>query len=150
MSTTAATATAIRVPVRTWREKAILASTIGEPLAGHYEQLGASNFGLPCVERLLHDDQAVDCAIDAYTENECRTSIASIERLLEALRDVAPGPDATLELPDGFQLLANLEELIDELANCNVRDMLVEVPTQRDIAEATVLAIDLRDELAGV
>lgn len=145
---TTATATTTKVPVRDWREKAILAAIISKPLPHHYERLASAYaLELPNIEYLLHDDRAVDVAIDAYTD--ARAPIVAIETLLAALRDVTPGPEATLELPDGdVQLLHNLDELIDEFADCNVVDLAGAV-SQRAIAEATVLTIDLRDELVG-
>jgi hypothetical protein len=158
---TTATETSTRVPVRTWQEKAILCSAIAARLTGLHEAhdwLGSSE-----VRTELVDEAATDRRIDAYMDSVA--PIVAIEQALAALRATTPGPDASIEVPaimsdtsystdeppGQFGLLENLNEVIEYLVECDVEKFLphVDHPPQRAIAEATVVAIDLRDELAG-
>jgi hypothetical protein len=97
----------------------------------------------------LVDDAATDRLIDNYMDEV--EPIAEIERLLAALRSISPGPDAVLDVPTGFGLLPKLDRQIEYLVEYDVKQLLphVEHPPQRAIAEATVMAIDLRAEIAG-
>lgn len=140
----AATATTIRVPVRTWLEKAILASTIAGPLTGLWEGFNAD-------AGFYHDHlmgpSATDQIIDGYFGR--RPEILVIERALRDLRAITPGPDAVLEVSPEVGLVGHLDNEIEHLVSCDVDELLVEHPSRREIAEALIVAIDLRDEIAG-
>jgi len=142
------TATMIRVPVRTWQVKAILAAMIGAPLSGLYDE--RSGTYLAGAAEQLRDSSTTDALIDAYAEE--RAPIAAIEELLFALRSLTPGPEAVLEVPSEYGLLEKLDGVIDELAGEKVSgyNPHVQVANQRQVAEATIIAIDLRDELVGL
>jgi hypothetical protein len=140
---TTATSTPIRVPVRTWQEKAILASAISSPLADLWEGFdGHVGFSY---DHLLNTD-ATDHLIDEYFNQ--RPEITIIENLLRSLRAITPGPDVVLEVPAEFGLLKGLDEEIKDMSS-DVSELLphVERPGQREMAAATVVAIDLLDDL---
>jgi hypothetical protein len=139
---TTATDTTMRVPVRTWQEKAILAAAISNGHGGRYEEFDGH---IGWATDLLDGGGAVDNAIDAFEER--RAEIADRERLLSSLRRIAPRHDAALEVPADLPLLAMLNATIGELVEADARSEQI---NQRQIAEATITAIDLRDELALV
>jgi hypothetical protein len=143
---TTPTTTMMRVPVRTWQEKAILCSVIGGPLLGLHESQGIY---LGNVAEQLYDETSTDQLIDAYLES--RAPITVIEQLLATLRQITPAPDAALAVPAEFGLLERLDEEIQELAGLNVSEFLPHVKhaDQRQVAEATVIAIDLRETVAA-
>jgi hypothetical protein len=142
---TTATETTIRVPVRTWKEKAILASVLSRPLAGLREGFNGYVGG---VHEHLSASTATDELIDGYFAG--RPEIESIEAALRSLRQIAPGPDATLEVPASLSLLEVLDDEIQHLVTTDVEELLKgPYPSRRELAAATIVAIDLRDELAG-
>lgn len=144
MTTTAARS--MRVPVRTWRERAILAAAIGTPLYGLWEQLDGE---LGSASDHLLDEGATDGLIDSYFER--RPGILVIEQLLKALRTIVPGPDAVLEVPAGYDVCKALAEEVSDMASYDVEALLPHVkhPSRREMAEATIVAIDLLAEITG-
>ncbi|MGH2904278.1 MAG: hypothetical protein ACRDK7_11965 [Solirubrobacteraceae bacterium] len=142
-----AMATTIRVPVRTWQQKAILASMVVHQLRSLYEE--KERFICGDIYDHLMDETATDRLIDSYVGEG--TEIVAAERLLFDIRAVVPGPDAALGIPEGYNLAARLEATIDDLCELDVDSLLphVEHPSRREMAAATIVAIDLRDELSG-
>ncbi len=139
-----ATATIIRVPVRTWQEKAILAAAIGDGLSGAWERFdghAGSNFDH------LVDSSATDTLIDDYFGR--RPEILMAEEILRALRRITPGPGSTIDIPLEARLLKRLDSEISDMAEMDIDSILVPHPSRREMAEALIVAIDLRDELAG-
>jgi hypothetical protein len=144
---TTATSTAIRVPVRTWQEKAILAAAISSPLAGMWEGFdGHVGF---CHDQLLNKD-ATDRLIDRYFGE--RPEITIIENLLRSLRAITLGPDAVLEVPTEFGLLEGLDDEIKDMSSLDVSELLphVDHPDQREMAAATIVAIDYQQTIAAL
>jgi hypothetical protein len=143
------TATTIRVPVRTWQEKAILAAAIGAPL--RYIETNHDAFELGETYVHLLAEVATDGLIDEYFHKlpEGSVDVRAIEHALRSLRAMAPGPDAVLEIPADLGLLKMLDEQIADLVSLDVEGLMphVEHPDRRTMAEATLVAIDLRDEL---
>jgi hypothetical protein len=138
------TATATRVPVRTWQEKALVASAICNPLNGLWEGFdGHAGF----VHDHLLDRNASDRLIDSYFAR--RPEIVLIEGLLRTLRDVEPGPDAALTIPGEFDIVKALSDEIDHMTETDVNELVVDHPSRRAVAEAIIVAIDLLDELVG-
>jgi hypothetical protein len=135
----------MQVPVRTWREKAILASVLCNPLSSLWDGFDGYVGG---VHAQLYASSSTDDIIDEYFGR--RPQVDAIESLLRSLRGIAPGPDATLEVPPGFPLLEKLDEEIRDLVSTDVDELLKgPYPSRREIAEASIVAIDLREELGG-
>lgn len=140
---TSATETTIRVPVRTWQEKAILAAALTggmprvegiETKAGFIEDLLLSS---PCLDRLL------DLHFAAWAHAE------ELQNALRDLRAIEPGPHAWLDVAPGVDIQRYLDEQVVYMGDTNVDELLCEHPSKRDWAEATVTAIDLLDELVN-
>lgn len=134
-----ATATALRVPVRTWQAKAILTAAIGE---GFGLDPGPS---VGFVESFLLDERDANDAIDRFRSE--REEDVKAEAVLFALRDLEPGPTATLNVPSDFDVGRRLAEIVDTLLA--MKPPPSGRPSQREIAEAVIVAVDLRDEILG-
>lgn len=142
---TTATETTTRVPVRTWQQKAILASALCSHLAGLWEGFNGY-IGGP--HEQFYASTSSDDLIDVYFNR--RPEIESIEAVLRSLRQVTPGPGVTVEVPTSFPLLEELDNAIQHLVTTDVEKLLKgPYPSRRQIAEATIVAIDLRDELVA-
>jgi hypothetical protein len=141
-----ATATDIRVPVRTWQEKAVLATAIGAPLYS----LTDSNDHVGGGNEFLAGPEAANILIDAYRDR--RAEIRSTEALLYALRDIEPGPDSVLVVPGEYGVVEALSRAIEELVETDISRLYAhaQMTSQRQIAEATVVAIDLRDGVSDL
>lgn len=102
---TTATKTSLRVPVRGWREKAILASAIGSTLGRLREQVDLDT-GF-CEAHLLNE-HATNRLIDEYfgRDNANTALIVLNDALLRELRSIEPGADAALVIPAGYHLEA--------------------------------------------
>lgn len=139
---TASTATTLRVPVRTWREKAILAASISSKLPS----IEGIESPVSWVDELLlggegETDRQIDAACGAwrYVEETLAT--------LRALRSIEPGADAGLEV--SAVILEWLSDQIDYMAETDSDSMTNEHISRREWANTLIIAIDLRDELVG-
>lgn len=138
-----------RVPVRTWREKAILGETFARSAAMRAAEFG-DNPGMLDEIWLTDEIHAGDCLdtkIDNYAAQ--RDRFLTADTLLLALRRMSPGPGAALEIPPGFDILGELDHTIQGLEETTVADLVDPRCSQRDIAEATTTAYALRDEITG-
>lgn len=138
----------MKLPIRTWQEKALVASMLASSVPGHHESLQAA-FYLTDNEALLSPD-ATDRALLTYRWE--RRQLGELETLLFALR-VEPGPQARLELPPAFDVRMGLpDELIRDVARLAGGEELlphVEQPPQATMVDALALAVRLRDGLGG-
>jgi hypothetical protein len=140
---TTATAATIRVPVRTWQEKAILAYVLAYPLYDLYETR-SHDIRLGEVEQHLEDEGASQRLLNGYHDQV--EPIKVIESYLSSLEALVPGPDAVLELSSRVPVLQGLDDAIESLVSepraDGVRRKL------RGKLERAIVASDLRDELA--
>jgi hypothetical protein len=138
-----ATDTTLRVPVRTWREKALLAAAI----AGRMPRLEGIDTKAGFIEELLLSESHADRLLDEHFE--AWAYVEALQSVLRALRGIEPGPDAYLEVPSGIDIQRYLGEQVDYIGETNVDEMRGEHPSKREWAEALIAGVDLRDGLAG-
>jgi hypothetical protein len=137
---TTATETTIRVPVRTWQEKAILAYVLAYPLYNLYETC-AHNIRLGEAEQHLEDEGASQRLLNGYHGHV--EPIKVIESHLSTLEELVPGPDTVLELSRRVPVLEGLDDAIESLVSNTRADGV------RGKLEGAIVAINLRDELVG-
>jgi hypothetical protein len=130
------------VPVRTWREKAILAAAIASPLSGFWE-------AFDCHAGFIHDHLAAPGATDDLLDGYfgSRPELELVEGLLRTLRSTVPGPESMLEVPGEFDLV---QELSDEVAHLASQDVEDRAPGRREAAKATIVAVDLLAEVETI
>jgi hypothetical protein len=136
----AAVAATIRVPVRTWREKAIITAALGSGLPA----LEGIELKVGWVENLLIGEGEADSQIDVA--HEAWRYVGEILDALRTLRTIQPGPDAYIDAPANFR--ESLTDQIDYMGDADSDTLGVDIG-KRDWAEALAIAIDLRDEMAG-
>lgn len=134
----------IRVPVRTWREKAILAAAIASPLGGLWEAFDA-HIGFSH-DHLMRPDRTNQIIDDYFAR---RPEIVCIEAVLRHLRAITPGPEMILEVPVEVDVLKQLDAEIQHLASTDVDELLGDHPSRREAAKALIEAIDLRAAVGG-
>jgi hypothetical protein len=136
----------MKLPIRTWQEKALVAAMLASSVPDHHGSLQAAFF-LSANEALLSPD-ATDRALLTYRWE--RRQLGELERLLFALRRIEPAPGAVLDLPPAFEVRTALDELISDVARLAGGGELlphVEQPPQSTMVDALALAVRLRDGL---
>jgi hypothetical protein len=144
MTTTTTTQAAQQVPVPTELAKTVLGITFGSALDAQLDpvtmdmnpgEIGNNNSFIA---------NGADDVISKYLTDMQR--FHDVETLLLSLRGLKPGKDATITVPDDFGLLEMLDSTIESLAEDKVS---IHGPvTQRQVAEATIAAIDLQETVA--
>ena len=148
MTTVTATRQGVRqVPVPTELAKAILGYTFAYPLTGLYEALDPVGMGgADSLDHWIVD--GADSVLDSYVA--AMQKIRGHEALLLSLRDVVPGKDAAVQVPDDFGLLFALDETISHLVEEDVSKLTSPRWSQRQVAEATVAAIDYQQTILAL
>jgi hypothetical protein len=139
-----------RVPVRTALEKAILAVTFAQAVHSEAEALGRDD-GLDdlwCGTKAWSEPNGTDQMIDRCQGR--REGLRRAEELLDALRALTPGKDAGVDVPGCYGLLERLDNTIQSLKETDADDLIGCECTQRQIAEATIAAIDLQETVAQI
>ena len=139
----------VDVPVPTALTKAVLAGALGHFVANLVEGLVTPALeGLWSIDEYLIDDGSADAMVDDYTA-AIAPALEGLNALL-SLRRVAPGDGVSVSLPIAQStLLSALGSAIEYLTETDVSEFLYRSCSQRQVAEALIVAIDLRDGMGG-
>jgi hypothetical protein len=143
-ATTTKTSAAQQVPVPTELAKTVLGITFGSALDAQLDPVTMSMNPGEIGESDSFIANGADDVISEYLTDMQRFHDA--ETLLLSLRGLKPGKDATITVPDDLGLLEMLDSTIESLAENKVS--VHGSITQRQVAEATIAAIDLQETIA--
>lgn len=146
MTTATKTSAAQQVPVPTELAKTVLGITFGSALDAQLDPVTMSMNPGEIGEGNSFIANGADDVISKYLTDMQR--FHDVETLLLSLRGLKPGKDATITVPDDFGLLEALDEMICHLVEEDVSKTTSSRCSQRQVAEATIVAIDLQETVA--